>query len=175
MLGVFLHHPAMVLSSKNQSCIWCGRRLVHRSYSVNCEDGFGSRPGTDEHIIPRIVFGKLVTTDLCCCCKSRFGDWCDYALAENKRIVDAAQRVGLSIGDLWSRFEGVRQTAERPVKTVLKDGVFKPQSELSSLDKVVNRRDGMENPRYGSEESPCSIDHEGSSKRLESFRRANRH
>src|SRR5207249_1457870 len=100
----------MVLSATNQNCIWCGRRLVHRSYTVDCAEGFGPRPRSDEHIIPRMLFGKLITDDLCRCCNSRFGDGCDYVLAEDQRIVEAAQRVGVSIPDLWSCFEGVQHT-----------------------------------------------------------------
>lgn len=128
----------MVLPSTNEDCIWCGRRLVHSSYQVNCEDGFGPRPRSDEHIIPQMVFGNVITTDLCRCCNSGFGAVCDHALANDQRIVDAAQRVGISAKDLWSHFEGVQHTPEgKPVRTVVKDGVFKPQSELKSLDALA--------------------------------------
>ena len=104
---------------------------------MDCAEGFGPRPRSDEHIIPRMLFGKLITDDLCRCCNSRFGDGCDYALAEDQRIVEAAQRVGVSIPDLWSRFEGVQHTSDgRPVRTAFRGGVFKPQSKLNSLDEL---------------------------------------
>ena len=82
-----------------------------------------------------MVFGNVITTDLCCSCNSRFGAVCDHALANDQRIVDAAQRVGISAKDLWSHFEGFQHTPDgKPVKTVFSNGVFKPQSELKSLD-----------------------------------------
>jgi len=128
----------MVLPSTNENCIWCGRRLVHRSYQADCEAGFGPRPRSDEHIIPQMVFGKVITTDLCRCCNSRFGAVCDHALANDQRIVDAAQRVGISAKELWSHFDGVQHTPDgKPVRTVVKDGVFKPQSELKSLNALA--------------------------------------
>lgn len=128
----------MVLPSTNENCIWCGRRLVCSSYQVNCEDGFGPRPRSDEHVIPQMVFGHVITTDLCRCCNSGFGAVCDHALANDQRIVDAAQKVGISAKDLWSRFEGVQHTPDgQPVRTMVKDGVFKPQSELKSLDALA--------------------------------------
>lgn len=111
---------------------------MHKSYAVSCEDGFGPRPRSDEHIIPKMVFGNLITTDLCRCCNSHFGEVCDHALANDQRIVEAAQRVGLSASDLWSRFEGVQHTVDgRPIKTAFKDGVFQPQAALSSLDALA--------------------------------------
>jgi hypothetical protein len=84
-----------------------------------------------------MVFGKLITTDLCRCCNSRFGDGCDFALAEDKHIVEAAQRAGLSIPNLWSQFEGFQHTSDgRPVKTVFKGGSFRPQAQLNSLHQL---------------------------------------
>lgn len=84
------------------------------------------------------MFGKVVTTDLCRCCNSGFGAVCDHALANDQRIVDAAQKVGISAKDLWSRFDGVQHTPDgKPVRTVVKDGVFKPQSELKSLNALA--------------------------------------
>jgi len=51
--------------------------------------------------------------------------------------VDAAQKVGLSVANLWSRFEGVQHTTNgRAVKTVFKAGTFKPQSEFKSLQEL---------------------------------------
>lgn len=132
------HYFGVVVRSTNENCIWCGRRLVHRSYQVDCEDGFGPRPRSDEHIIPQMVFGNVITTDLCRCCNSRFGAVCDHALANDQRIVEAAQRVGISAKDLWSHFDGVQHTPDgKPVRTVVRDGVFKPQSELKSLDALA--------------------------------------
>ena len=85
-----------------------------------------------------MVFGKVITTDLCRCCNSRFGAECDHALANDQRIVDAAQRVGISAKDLWSHFDGVQHTPDgKPVRTVVRDGVFKLQSELKSLDALA--------------------------------------
>lgn len=128
----------MVLASTNENCVWCGRRLVHRSYQVDCEDGFGPRPRSDEHILPQMVFGKVITTDLCRCCNSYFGAVCDHALANDQRIVEAAQRVGISAKDLWLHFDGVQHTPDgKPVRTVIRDGVFKPQSALKSLDALA--------------------------------------
>lgn len=128
----------MVLPPTNENCIWCGRRLVHRSLKVDCDDGFGPRPRSDEHIIPQIVFGKVITTDLCRCCNSRFGETLDHALAMDQRFVEAAQRIGISPKDLWARFEGVQHSPDgKPVKTVVKDGVFRPQAELRSLDALA--------------------------------------
>jgi HNH endonuclease len=128
----------MVLPSTNENCIWCGRRLVHRSLQVDCEDGFGPRPRSDEHIIPQMVFGKAITTDLCRCCNSRFGETVDHALAMDQRFVEAAQRIGISPKDLWTRFEGVQHSPDgKPVKTAVKDGDFRPQAELRSLDALA--------------------------------------
>ena len=105
---------------------------------MSCDGGFGPRPRSDEHVIPRMVLGNLITTDLCRCCNSRFGEMCDHAPAKDQRIVEAAQRMGISASDLWSRFEGVQHAPDgRPVKTVFKDGVFQPQAALSSLDALA--------------------------------------
>lgn len=125
----------MVLPSTNENCIWCGGRLIHNSHQVDCKDDSDLHTRSREHIIPKMVFGKAITTDLCRCCNSRFGAGCDHALANDQRIVDAAQKVGISAKDLWSHFEGVQHTPDgRRVKTVFNNGVFKPQSELKSLD-----------------------------------------
>jgi hypothetical protein len=44
----------------------------------------------------------------------------------------------MSAGDLWSRIEGVQHSPDgRPVKTVFKDGIFRPQAALSSLEALA--------------------------------------
>src|ERR1039458_10448967 len=62
----------------NADCIWCGMRLIRRGLPVECTDGFGPRPRSEEHIIPKDLFGKLTTDDLCKCC-NEYEDQGDYA------------------------------------------------------------------------------------------------
>jgi hypothetical protein len=46
--------------------------------------------------------------------------------------------VGISAKELWSHFDGVQHTPDgKPVRTVVRDGVFKPQSELKSLNALA--------------------------------------
>ena len=127
----------MKLPSVHTDCIWCGRRLVHSSYLVDCDENFGPRPRSDEHIIPRAVFGKIITTDLCKCCNSDFGAIFDHTLTKDQKIVEAAKRVGVNETDLWSRFEGVQQSSRgREIKIAYSKGVFRPKAQLQALDKL---------------------------------------
>jgi hypothetical protein len=105
---------------------------------VDCEENFGPRPRSDEHIIPDSVFGKIITTDLCKCCNEHFGAVCDHALVTDQKIVEAAKRVGIKETELWSQFEGVqRLPSGREVKISYKKGSFQPKPELRALDKLT--------------------------------------
>jgi hypothetical protein len=127
----------MKLPSVHTDCIWCGRRLIHSSNIVDCEEKFGPRPRSDEHIIPRVVFGKVITTDLCKCCNGEFGAMFDHALVRDQKIVEAAKRVGVKETDLWSRFEGVQQSPRgREIKIAYSKGSFRPKAQLQALDKL---------------------------------------
>jgi HNH endonuclease len=127
----------MKLQSVHTDCIWCGRRLVHSSNVVDCEENFGPRPRSDEHIIPRAVFGKVITTDLCKCCNDEFGAMFDHALVRDQKIVEAAKRVAVKETDLWSRFEGVQQSPRgRKIKIAYSKGSFRPKAQLQELDEL---------------------------------------
>jgi HNH endonuclease len=128
----------MKLSSVHADCIWCDRRLVHRSVLVDCKENFGPRPRSDEHIIPGALFGKLITDDLCKCCNSHFGSICDHALVKDQKIVEAAKKVGIKETDLWTQFEGIQLTPRgREVKIAFNKGVSRPKPELRALDKLT--------------------------------------
>jgi hypothetical protein len=128
----------------NVDCIWCGRRLVRRGLAVDCSDAFGPRPRSEEHIIPRDLFGKLTTDDLCKCCNELFGAICDHALAKDHRIVEAARRAGVTERELWSEYVAVRPTASgRKIRTVYKKdktgrgGSYLIQPELKDLQRLA--------------------------------------
>ncbi len=128
----------MKLDSAHNDCIWCGRRLVHKSYLVDCQENFGPRPRSDEHIIPRSILGKIVTDDLCKCCNEHFGKSYDHALLDDKSIVEAAKLVGVKETDLWQRFEGFQYavTGDK-IEIAFNKGVGRPKPELRALDRLT--------------------------------------
>ena len=128
----------------NTDCIWCGRRLVRRGLPVDCGDGFGPRPRSEEHIIPQAIFGRIITTDLCKCCNEYFGATCDHALAKDHRIVEAARRAGVPASELWSEYVAIQTTASgRKVRTVYKKdktgpgGSHRTQPELKDMQRLA--------------------------------------
>lgn len=129
----------MKLKSVHNDCIWCSKRLVHKSYSVDCQENFGPRPRSEEHIIPKSIFGKIVTEDLCKCCNSHFGSAYDKTLLTDQSIIEAAKRVGVTETDLWSRFEGVQRSNTGDAIRICfnkDEGGFRPMSEFQSLDSL---------------------------------------
>ena len=126
------------LESANSQCIWCKRHLRGSSFVADCQEGFGPRPRSDEHIIPRSAFGRVITTDLCKCCNERFGGDLDHAFVRDARIVNAARLAGIPLPQLWTRFEGVQHTPDgKGYRTFVKDGVFQPRSNLRSLEALT--------------------------------------
>jgi HNH endonuclease len=128
----------MKLQSIHTECIWCKKRLIQSGLLVDCDQRFGPRPRSDEHIIPKNLFGKLATVDLCKCCNDNFGLFCDHALVKDDKIVEAAKRAGLEITDLWPQFYGTQMTPKgRKIKISYNKGSFKPKAELQSIDKLA--------------------------------------
>jgi hypothetical protein len=125
----------MKLPSAHTNCVWCNRRLIQSGLSVDCREQFGPRPRSDEHIIPKSVFGKIITPDLCKCCNDHFGAVCDHALEKDNYIVEAARRAGFEVTDLWSQFDGIQRTEKgREIKIGYSKKSFKPKAEFKSLE-----------------------------------------
>src|SRR4051794_10408227 len=93
------------LEFKRKNCIWCRRRLIQSGLAVDCSENFGPRSRSEEHIIPKSLFGKFITNDLCKCCNDHFGAVADHALVRDKDIVEAAKLLGFKETDLWPSFE----------------------------------------------------------------------
>ena len=128
----------MKLPSVHTECIWCGRRLIQNGFAVDCQENFGPRPRSDEHIIPQNVFGKIITTDLCKCCNDHFGTICDHALEKDQYIIQAAKRAGVNETELWSKFDAIQRTPSgREIKIAYSEGQFKPKPEFQSLERLT--------------------------------------
>lgn len=133
----------MTIDGPSNECIWCDRRLVHSGYVVDCNEGFGPRPRSEEHIIPKDVFGRLTTMYLCKCCNEFFGSVCDHSLVKDPRIFEAARRAGISEKKLWSEYKLVRATADgRQVMTTYKkdkkseEGSYQIQPKFKDLQQL---------------------------------------
>lgn len=115
----------MRILDKRTSCVWCGRRLVHESYEPCRNVNFGPVPRSREHIIPESLFGRIVTYDLCKLCNGMFGGICDFALLDDGRIVEAAQKAGFEFKDIKPSYTVTRETPTgKKVKTSFKEGVL---------------------------------------------------
>jgi hypothetical protein len=120
----------MFLRQQYTVCIWCGKRLVN--YTPQEAGTFGPRPRSDEHVIPRNLFGRIMTTDLCAECNSEFGRICDKSLTNDPRIVTAAGKAGIKLTDLRQKFEGKQRTTTGGTARILyQDGRFVPLSQLA--------------------------------------------
>lgn len=109
---------------------------------VDCNDRFGPRPRSEEHIIPQAVFGKVTTANLCKCCNDHFGSICDNALLKDQRMVDAAAKAGVPPNELWTRYQGIRRTASgRTMRTSYTSASgnerYRVQPQLDCLDQLA--------------------------------------
>ena len=117
----------MLIPDQKKECLWCGRRLVE----YKPEPWQTCVPRSDEHIIPKNIGGRIRTRDLCRLCNSRFGTVCDHALLNDKRIIQAAERVGFKFTDFRKTFVGTQKTQTGGVvPTRYRHGEFKPQPQL---------------------------------------------
>lgn len=83
-------------------------------------------------MIPRSVFGRIITRDVCISCNSMFGSICDHAMLKDQRINEAANKAGIEFKDLNKKFEGKQKTdSGKEIRTLYKDGKFKPLPQLS--------------------------------------------
>jgi hypothetical protein len=125
------------LEFKRKKCIWCRRRLIQSGLTVDCSEDFGPRPRSEEHIIPKSIFGRFVTNDLCKCCNDHFGAVADHALVRDNHIVEAAKLVGFKESDLWPFFDTAQVTPRgRTITVSYKEGEFRPQPSLKNLNEL---------------------------------------
>jgi hypothetical protein len=111
---------------------------VQSGLPVDCRENFGPRPRSEEHVIPKSLFGRIITTDLCKCCNDHFGCVADHALVQDNYIVEAAKLVGLKETDLWASFVASQVTPRgRKVIVRYRDGEFHPKPSLSNLNELT--------------------------------------
>jgi HNH endonuclease len=137
MSGALSYVYGSRLEFDRKNCIWCGRRLIRSGLGVDCSEKFGPRPRSDEHIIPKSIFGRFITNDLCKCCNDYFGAVADHALVQDKDIVEAAKLVGFKETDLWSSFDADQVTPRgRTIRIGYKAGEFRPYPSLKNLNEL---------------------------------------
>ena len=126
----------MILSNRKTSCIWCGKRLVN--YISPSNVNFGPKQRGEEHIIPKSVFGRIKTHDVCISCNSMFGNVCDHAILKDQRINEAANKVGIKFEDLNKKFEGKRKTESgKEIRVLYENGKNKPLPQLSPKQNLM--------------------------------------
>lgn len=127
----------MLIDSIHKECIWCKRRLIHSAVQVDCRESIGPRPRSEEHIIPKSLFGNILTTDVCRCCNNEFGSSYDHALVNDNLIVEAAQKAGFKVTDLWKSFDAWQDSSRgRRIKVAYRDGEFRPVGSYSDLNQL---------------------------------------
>lgn len=128
----------MVLSSRKTSCIWCDKRLINYAPQSTSKVNFGPRQRGNEHILPKSIFGKIITRDLCVSCNSMFGSICDHAILKDQRIIEAAGKAGYEFKDLHKKSEGKRTTIDgREIPGLYRGGEFIPHPQLSPKQNLM--------------------------------------
>jgi hypothetical protein len=123
----------MRVPNRHSRCIWCDKRLIDASYQPAADVNFGPRPRSEEHIIPRNLFGKIVTYDLCKACNSTFGEFYDHALVNDGRMIGAASRIGIPLEVLKPTFRGVqRSPSGKTVNVTYQNSEFRISPEGST-------------------------------------------
>jgi len=117
----------MLLPERKNECLWCGHRLI----DSEPEPWRTCVKRSEEHIIPKSAYGRIVTYELCNTCNSEFSKVCDHALVSDARFVRAAGKAGIGLEKFLMRFDGTQQTESGcAVKVCYREGNPKIQPQL---------------------------------------------
>lgn len=131
----------LVLPSKHNSCIFCGKRFLSKGFLPDETVSFGPVQRSKEHIIPENLFGRIITRDICKPCNDRFGEHVDIHPLRDRRVILTAEQVGVSKEDLLSKlgelrgFQQIESGEDIPV--TFKKGTIRAEPRLKNSNKLA--------------------------------------
>ena len=124
-----------VLRKEHRNCVWCDRRFLPHGLKRDQTVTFGPVERSEDHIIPLCIGGNVITEDLCKHCNEAFGHQVDHHLLHDSRVLEAAERAGISNRELLKTFKGIQRAADgRKFQVTCRHGEHRIKPRLEKLE-----------------------------------------
>lgn len=102
-----------------------------------------------EHIIPKNLFGRVITRDVCIACNAELGTFVDPKLPQDIGVFLAGKEAGFSEGELLHSFEVIGTLSNGdPFTAKVLDGEWQVKPQFSVNNFRISKREGNPDSKY---------------------------